>query len=60
MVQCEACTAGEKMKVWNSVGVVVQTSTWEGSQFQSLDVTSLPAGLHMLQVGAATTPFIVK
>jgi len=60
MVQCEACKAGEKMQVWNSVGAVMQTSIWEGSPRQSLDVRSLPAGLHMLQVGAATTPFIVK
>ncbi|MGB2469636.1 MAG: hypothetical protein ACPIA5_02190, partial [Flavobacteriales bacterium] len=59
-VQCEVCKAGEQMQVWNSVGAVMQTSTWEGGQFQSLDVRSLPAGLHMLQVGAATTPFIVK
>jgi len=60
VVQCEVCKAGEQMQVWNSVGAVMQSSTWEGGQFQSLDVTSLPAGLHMLQVGAATTPFIVK
>ena len=55
-----ACKAGKRCKVWNSVGAVMQTSIWEGSQFQSLDVTSLPAGLHMLQVSAATTPFIAK
>ena len=60
VVQCEACTAGEKLQVWNSVGAVVQTSIWEGGESQTLDVRSLPPGLHMLQVGASTTPFIVK
>ncbi|MEE2838079.1 MAG: hypothetical protein VYD51_04490 [Bacteroidota bacterium] len=44
----------------NSVGAVVQTSIWEGGERQSLDVRSLPPGLHMLQVGASTTSFIVK
>lgn len=60
VVQCEACKAGEQMQVWNSVGAVMRTSLWEGGQRQSLDVTSLPGGLHMLQVGAATTTFVVK
>ena len=60
VVQCEACTVGEKVQVRNSVGAVVQTSIWEGGERQSLDVRSLPSGLLMLQVGASTTPFFVK
>jgi len=59
-VQCEVCQAGEKFQVWNSVGALIQTFLWEGGERQSLDVTSLPPGLHMLQVGASTTSFIVK
>ena len=60
VVQCEACRAGEKMQVWNSMGAMNQAFIWEGGERQSLDVRSLHSGLHMLQVGASTTSFIVK
>jgi hypothetical protein len=59
-VQCEACQAGEQVQVWNSVGVLALTFTWEGGATQPLDVKSLPAGVHTLQVGMATTAFIVE
>ena len=59
-VQCEVCQAGEQVQVWNSVGVLALTFTWEGGATQPLDVKSLPAGVHTLQVGTATTAFIVE
>jgi hypothetical protein len=59
-VQCEACQAGGEIQVWSNVGALALTFTWEGGASQPLDVKSLPAGIHMLQVGTATTTFIVE
>ncbi|MGB1056561.1 MAG: hypothetical protein ACPGYM_06490, partial [Flavobacteriales bacterium] len=59
-VQCEMCDAGDEVQVWNNLGALVRTFTWEDTRTQPLDVTPLSAGLHLLQVGASTTPFIVK
>ena len=59
-VQCEVCQAGEQVQVWNSVGALALTFTWKGGTTQPLDVQSLSAGVHMLQVGTATSAFIVE
>jgi len=59
-VQCEVCQAREQVQVWNSMGALALTFTWEGGATQPLDVKSLPAGVHTLQVGTATTAFIVE
>jgi hypothetical protein len=36
------------------------TFTWQGAGEQALEVAALAFGLHVVQVGAATTSFMAK
>jgi hypothetical protein len=60
LLHCEACQGGDAVQVWNSVGALALTFTWQGAGDQALDVASLASGLHVVQVGAATTSFMAK
>ena len=60
LLHCEACQVGDAVQVWNSAGALALTFTWQGAGEQALEVAALAFGLHVVQVGAATTSFMAK
>ena len=52
--------AATTIRIYDVAGRLVLTSTTDGSESQTIDVSGLAKGLHYVRIGAATTKLMIK